>query len=166
MNGNNYMKWLDHILNAVAIWPVTGQCFQNTEWPAVLYILSKFPKSKKPANLNYHLSIKKSQAIKNSSVAFALRWAQKAKPCFVTLRTFFRPTAGQSGIFNALRPAAMRGLGRFRNSQQAFAQGVKIPRPFAFLAVRQIGNISGKNEVISLYCALKCNGAQDEFFLF
>ena len=27
------------------------------------------------------------------------------------------------------------------------------------------GNISGKNEVISLYCALKCNGAQDEFFL-
>ena len=30
----------------------------------------------------------------------------------------------------------MRGLGRFRNSQQAFAQGVKIPWPFAFLAVR------------------------------
>ena len=27
------------------------------------------------------------------------------------------------------------------------------------------GNISGKNEVISLYGALKCNGAQDEFFL-
>ena len=27
------------------------------------------------------------------------------------------------------------------------------------------GNISGKNEVISLYCALKCNGVQDEFFL-
>ena len=26
------------------------------------------------------------------------------------------------------------------------------------------GNISGKNKVISLYCALKCNGAQDEFF--
>ena len=26
------------------------------------------------------------------------------------------------------------------------------------------GNISGKNEVISLYCALKCNGIQDEFF--
>ena len=22
---------------AVAIWPVTGQGFQNTEWPAVLY---------------------------------------------------------------------------------------------------------------------------------
>ena len=26
------------------------------------------------------------------------------------------------------------------------------------------GNISGKNEVISLYCALKCHGIQDEFF--
>ena len=24
-------------LNAVAIWPVTGQGFQNTKWPAVLY---------------------------------------------------------------------------------------------------------------------------------
>ena len=28
-----------------------------------MYILSKFDKSKKPANLNYHMSIKKSQAI-------------------------------------------------------------------------------------------------------
>ena len=27
------------------------------------------------------------------------------------------------------------------------------------------GNISGKNEVNSLYCPLKCNGIQDEFFL-
>ena len=27
------------------------------------------------------------------------------------------------------------------------------------------GNISGKNEVISLYCVLKCNGSQDKFFL-
>ena len=27
------------------------------------------------------------------------------------------------------------------------------------------GNINGKNEEISLYCSLKCNGAQDEFFL-
>ena len=27
------------------------------------------------------------------------------------------------------------------------------------------GNISGKIEVISLYCALKCNGAQYEFFV-
>ena len=32
----------------------------------------------------------------------------------------------------------MRGLGQFRNSQQAFAQGVKVPRSFAFLAVRHM----------------------------
>ena len=131
-----------------------------------------------------------------------------------------------------------------RNSQQAFSQGVKIPRPFAFLAVRHMaicgkivdyisghkqfdvasaissfkkilpkiflrleqlkqnqrtfgavdcdfiksnrtkntskmlryvlgliyysntvfGNISGKKEVL-VYCALKCNGIQDELFL-
>ena len=31
---------------------------------------------------------------------FALSWAQKTKPCFATLRTFFRSTAGQSGILN------------------------------------------------------------------
>ena len=37
----------------------------------------------------------------------------------------------------------MSGLGRFGNSQQAFAQGVKIPRPFAFLAVRHMA-ICGK----------------------
>ena len=51
---------------AVPIWPVSGQGFQNTKWPAVpgqSYILSKFLKSKKPANLNYHMSIKKSRAI-------------------------------------------------------------------------------------------------------
>ena len=49
---------------------------------------------KNPANLNYHMSIKKSQvrpsnALQISSLAFGLRWAQKTKPCFVTLRTFF-----------------------------------------------------------------------------
>ena len=27
------------------------------------------------------------------------------------------------------------------------------------------GKIIGKNEVILLYCALKCHGTQDEFFL-
>ena len=37
----------------------------------------------------------------------------------------------------------MRGLGRFRNSHQAFAQGVKIPRLFASLAVRHMA-ICGK----------------------
>ena len=44
----------------------------------------------------------------------------------------------------------MRGLGRFRNSQQAFAQGVKIPRPFVFLAVRHMA-ICGKRYLILLY---------------
>ena len=39
--------------------------------------------------------------------------------------------------------SCMRGLGRFRNSQQAFAQGVKIPRPFASPAVRHMA-ICGK----------------------
>ena len=28
---------LDGLFFAVAIWPVTGQGFQNTKWPAVLY---------------------------------------------------------------------------------------------------------------------------------
>ena len=34
--------------------------------------------------------------------------------------------------------SCMRGLGRFRNSQQAFAQGVKSPRLFTFLAARHM----------------------------
>ena len=36
----------------------------------------------------------------------------------------------------------MRGLGQFRNSQKAFAQRVKIPWPFAFLAVWHMVSIS------------------------
>ena len=48
---------------------------------------------KNPSNLNNHMSIKKSQAILKhswiSSLAFGLRWAQRTKPCFVTLKTFF-----------------------------------------------------------------------------
>ena len=48
---------------------------------------------KNPSNLNNHMSIKKSQAILKhswiSSWAFGLRWAQRTKPCFVTLKTFF-----------------------------------------------------------------------------
>ena len=67
------------------------------------YILSKFHKiEKKTANLNYHVSIKKSQAILKCftdlkyGIAFGLRWAQKTKTCFVTLRTFFSLTVGQS----------------------------------------------------------------------
>ena len=41
----------------------------------------------------------------------------------------------KSGLINKINllcTQLMRGLRRFRNSQQAFAQGVKIPRPFAF----------------------------------
>ena len=49
---------------------------------------------------------------------------------------------------------AKRGLGWIRNSQQAFAQGVKVPWPFAFLVVRHmiicgtkmVGYISGHNQ--------------------
>ena len=48
---------------------------------------------------------------------------------------------------------AMRGLGWIRNSQQAFAQDVKVQWPLAFLAVRHMticGNvvdyISGHNQ--------------------
>ena len=43
----------------------------------------------------------------------------------------------------------MRGLGQFRNSQQAFAQGVKIPRPFASLAVRHMAICSKIVDFIS-----------------
>ena len=47
---------------------------------------------KNPSNLNNHMSIKKSQAILKhswiSSLAFGLRWAQRTKPCFVTLNFF------------------------------------------------------------------------------
>ena len=43
----------------------------------------------------------------------------------------------------------MRGLDLFRNSQQEFAQGVKIARPFAFLPGRHMaicGKISGHKQ--------------------
>ena len=43
----------------------------------------------------------------------------------------------------------MRGLGQFRNSQQAFAQGVKISRPFASLAVRHMAICSKIVDFIS-----------------
>ena len=36
----HYLYYLDSLVglsNAVAIWPVTGQGFRNTKWPAVLY---------------------------------------------------------------------------------------------------------------------------------
>ena len=73
-------------------------------WPAVLYILSKFHKSKKQANLNYNISIKKNQALLkcfiNLKCSVCLVLGSETKPCFVTLRTFFRSTVGQSAIFN------------------------------------------------------------------
>ena len=52
------------IFNAVAIWPVTGQGVKNTKWLAVPYSVN-FTKLKDLAlaNLNYHMSIKTSQAI-------------------------------------------------------------------------------------------------------
>ena len=43
----------------------------------------------------------------------------------------------------------MRSLRRFRNSQQVFAQGVKIPQPFAFLVVRHIAICSKIVDYIS-----------------
>ena len=48
---------------AVAIWPVNGQGFQNTKWPAVLIFSVNVTNRKSPAKPNYHMSIKRSQAI-------------------------------------------------------------------------------------------------------
>ena len=51
------------------------------------------------ANLNCHMSIKTSQAILKCFIDLksrvGLRWAQKKKPCFVTLGTFFSSNASQ-----------------------------------------------------------------------
>ena len=47
----------------MAIWPVTGQGFQNTKWPAVLSFQYISQIEKYTAKPNYHMSIKKSQAI-------------------------------------------------------------------------------------------------------
>ena len=82
----------NYLFIAVAIWPVTGQCFQNPKWPAVRYF-------------QYIWLIKESQPIQTiicrirkvkwswnalyiPSLAFGLSSAQKTKPHFVTLRTF------------------------------------------------------------------------------
>ena len=52
-----------------------------------------------PANPNYHMSIKKSQAIlKCSSLAFGLRWAQKKRPCFVTFILFYFFFSGRLSV--------------------------------------------------------------------
>ena len=58
------MKFSEFLANfAVAIWPVTGQGVENTKWPAVLYSQQISQNRKILANLNYHMSIKTSQAI-------------------------------------------------------------------------------------------------------
>ena len=76
---------------------------QNRYFPKIVVgcpccLFRKFHRSKKTANLNYHMLIKKSQAILKRFIdlkfSVGLRWAQKTKPCFVTLRTFFTSTAG------------------------------------------------------------------------
>ena len=55
------MKFAENIglpvIYAVAIWPVTGQGFQNTKLPAVLYSQQISQNPKILANLNYRMSI-------------------------------------------------------------------------------------------------------------
>ena len=51
------------IVNAVAIWPVTGQGFQNTMMTGSPIFSINLANRKNPSNLKYHMSIKKSQAI-------------------------------------------------------------------------------------------------------
>ena len=50
------------------------------------------------------MSIKKSQALLKCFIdlkcSVCLALGSETKPCFATLRAFFRSTAGQSGIFN------------------------------------------------------------------
>ena len=86
--------------NAVAIWPgratwpVTGKVFKILN-DRQSCLFSKFHNSKKnPAKPNYHMSIKKSQAILKcfidlKNIAFGSPWAQKTKPCFVTYTWLF-----------------------------------------------------------------------------
>ena len=76
---------------AVAICPVTGQWgFQNIRMTGSPIFSVNFTNRKNPAKPNYQMSIKKSQAILKcfidlkSSVWFT--WAQKTKPCSVTLQ--------------------------------------------------------------------------------
>ena len=49
-----------NVVNAVAIWPVTGQGVENTKWPAVLYSQKISRNRKIPAKLNYHVDLGKS----------------------------------------------------------------------------------------------------------
>ena len=68
---------------------------KNCRWMPPVVFSVNFTNRKKTANLNYHMLIKKSQAILKCFIdlkfCVGLRWAQKTKPCFVT---FFTSTAG------------------------------------------------------------------------
>ena len=72
-----------------------GQGFQNTEWPAVLYSQQISQNRKILANLNYHMSIQKSQAILKcfidlkSSVWFTL--GSEDETMFCDTWNFFQP---------------------------------------------------------------------------
>ena len=75
-----------------------GQGFQNTKWPAVRYSQQISQNRKVPANLNYHKSIKKSQAILKcftdlkSSVWFALGSEEEIMFCDARTSKDSRPT--------------------------------------------------------------------------
>ena len=58
-----YANFNHHHARFLWLWPVTGQGVENTKWPAVLYSQQISQNRKILANLNYHMSIKTSQAI-------------------------------------------------------------------------------------------------------
>ena len=90
MNGTNYMKWLDpSMLNDDRQSYIFSVNFTNRKNKLVLTIIYRLRKVKRSWKCFINLKC---------SVCLAL--GSETKPCFVTLRTFFRSTVGQSGIFN------------------------------------------------------------------
>ena len=89
------------IIYAVAIWPVTGQSFQTTKWLAVLYSQQISQNRKILANLLETIICRF-----RKSVVFGLCWAQRTKPCFVTLTSFSSLSAGQ-GFQNTKWPVVL-----------------------------------------------------------
>ena len=74
---SNLIKRLRTLFSSTA-----GQGVENTKWPAVLIFSVNFTNRKNLAKPNYHVSIKKSQAILKcfiDLIAFGSRWAQKTK---------------------------------------------------------------------------------------
>ena len=70
----------------MAIWPVTGQGFQNTKWPAVLsfqYQIKKFTNQKNTTKPNYDMAIKKSEAILKCFIQFLKQFACNCLKLFV-----------------------------------------------------------------------------------